>query len=427
MKRQTLSLMFAVTLGLALFTCHPAYAESTLSVLPTGNGSFILQGSGMEGVSAMDVTITYDAATLSNPQVTKGGLIPDALMGVNPTVLGAVRLGIVTTKPITGAGTVATLIFVEAGNSPGVITGIKANITDSKGKPLPVQAQVLNSLNEPQAAPASPPNAGTQPGVTAPPVLMPDAGRQAVTGGVVVPSEDSAATAKKEPAPAPEAMPEPSAEKAVVSQETVSSVTGTSLQAVKRTGQNIKVYSQKSVLDRFRAYRGERSVKAFTELFNQEPLIGFNQDPPIALSNGKATIKVSFIAVPVGKEKPDVKAAGVVLLSLQKDPDNTNTWIAELRPDKKAISATLIVDQEKVHMVFPIVVAPDVNIDFDKSGKVTEIDFKLFLMDLSPAHKMQFDLNNDGKRDYVDDYIFTANYIVKKTTETKPLTNMKLK
>lgn len=77
------------------------------------------------------------------------------------------------------------------------------------------------------------------------------------------------------------------------------------------------------------------------------------------------------------------------------------------------MSATLFVSYKKVMIEFPIIVAPKAVVDLDKSRKVTEADFKLFLRDRGSAKKPKFDLNGDGKRDFVDDYIFTANYLVK--------------
>ncbi len=423
MKRKTVSLMFSLTLALAMSYFSPVYAVSTLSVLPSGNGGFVVQGDGMDDVASMDITITYDASTLSNPRATAGGLIAGALMAVNANVPGTVRVGIVTTSPIKGAGAIATLAFDQVGNSPGRIIAIKTNITNSKGTPLPVQARISNAPNEPLSASTSPSDAASQSGATAPPVATPGGGAPIVINGGTVP-DGSATTEKKEPAPAPKALPEPTKDKVVVSQETPSYEAGKE-QPVKPTGQGKNIYSQKSVLERFRRYKGERSVKAFCELFNQEPLIGFRQDPPIALANGKNEINISFIAMPAGKEKPDVKIVGAVLLSLKKDPDNTNTWNAVLRPDKKAVSARLVVNQEKVNMVFPVIVAPEADVDLDKSGTVTEADFEMFLNYRGSAQKPQFDLNNDGKRDFLEDYIFTANYLVKKQTEAKKRTNKK--
>lgn len=417
--------MCVLTIALTLFYSQLLYAASTLSLSSSGNGGFVLQGEGMENVASLDITIIYDTATLANPRVTSGGLISGALMQVNPNVPGTVRMGIITISPIKGTGAIATLAFDQVGNSPGKIIAIKASITNSNGKPLPVQAQIVNPPDEPVSASTTLSNTATQSGTTASPAAaIPDVGRQILIPGGIVPSNDSAATAKKETSPAPEAMPEPAKENVVISQETVSYATGTA-QSAKPSDQNKKISIQKNVLERFREYKGEQSVKALTELFNQEPLIGFRQDPLIVLSDGKATVKISFIAMPNAKKIPDVKVTGAALLSLKKDPDYTNTWIAELRPDKKIVSATLVVSQEKANMEFPIVVAPEANVDLDKSGEVTEADFKLYLLDRGTTNKPRFDLNNDGKRDFVDDYIFTANYLVQKQSEAKQQTNKK--
>lgn len=419
--------MCVLTIALMLFYSQPVYATSTLSLLSSGNGGFVLQGEGMENVASLDITIIYDTSTLANPRVASGGLISGALMQVNPNVPGTVRMGIITISPIKGTGTIATLAFDQVGSSPGKIAAINAIITNSNGKPLLVQARFVNPSNEPVSASATPSNTATQSGTTASPAaVIPDGGRQILIPGGIVPSNDSAATAKKEPSPVPEAMPEPAKENVVISQETVSYATGKA-QSAEPSDQNKKITIQKNVLERFREYKGEQSVKALTELFNQEPLIGFRQDPLIVLSDGKATVKISFIAMPNAKKMPDVKITGAALLSLKKDPDYTNTWIAELRPDKKTISATLVVSQEKTNMEFPIVVAPEANVDLDKSGVVTEADFKLYLLDRGTTNKPRFDLNNDGKRDFVDDYIFTANYLLQKQSEAKQQTIKKLR
>jgi hypothetical protein len=57
------------------------------------------------------------------------------------------------------------------------------------------------------------------------------------------------------------------------------------------------------------------------------------------------------------------------------------------------------------------------DIALSKRGAVTEEDFKLFLKDRGTLKSPKYDLNGDGKRDYLDDYIFTANYIVARQNE----------
>jgi len=414
MKIKASSLICVLTLALTLFYSQPVCAASTLSLLSSGDGGFSLQGVGMENVAALDVTINYETSTLSNPRVMPGVFISGALMQVNPNVPGTVRMLIITTSPIKGDGTIATLAFDQTGNSPGRIIAINASVANINGDPLPVLAQIVNSPNETEPSSITPSNAGTRSDTGAVPA---PSGQQGMIVGIV-PSGASAGSKIEEPSAAPEVSPEPVKELEVVSQETASRAPGTE-QEKSPSKQEKNIYSQKSVLERFGIYTGARSAKALTELFNQEPLIGFRQVAPVVLSDGKALVKISFIAMTTGKKKPDVKVSGATLLSLKKDTDNTNTWIAELRPDKKAVSATLAVSQEKVNMEFPIVVAPAATVDLDKSGSVTEADFMLFLRDRGTAKNPKFDLNGDGKRDFVDEYVFTANYIIKKPVVIK--------
>jgi hypothetical protein len=108
----------------------------------------------MENVAAMDITITYDAASLSNPRVQQGGLISGALTAVNLNVPGTVRMAIIRTTPIQGSGIIATLTFDRTGGSGGKITGLGARLSNLDGRPLPALAQVINPATRVQPLPA---------------------------------------------------------------------------------------------------------------------------------------------------------------------------------------------------------------------------------------------------------------------------------
>ncbi len=172
------------------------------------------------------------------------------------------------------------------------------------------------------------------------------------------------------------------------------------------------------MVDRFREFKGKAGIKAYLDLFKEEGMIGFRQEPKIALSDGKNKVKAIFIAMPGARTSTDIAIMGARLLSLLPDPEYSNTWIAEALPEKDGYRSTLSVPQGDILMVFPLTVAPSVNIDLDGSGKITEEDFKLFLREKGTASAPRFDLNHDGKRDSLDDYIFTANYMAK-VNETK--------
>jgi hypothetical protein len=83
--------------------------------------------------------------------------------------------------------------------------------------------------------------------------------------------------------------------------------------------------------------------------------------------------------------------------------------VLKLLPGKGVYEASLALPLDNLMVVLPLVVAPRLNVDLDNSGTVTDSDFTLFLEKGSA-----FDLNGDGKRDYLDDYLFTANYLAAK-------------
>ncbi len=171
------------------------------------------------------------------------------------------------------------------------------------------------------------------------------------------------------------------------------------------------VYRPPTVLERFRDYRGERTPAAFMALFDQQQMIGFRQEPPVVLSDGKAVVRLKFVSTPERENISDVALSGGRVLAAMKDPEATNMWIIEVVPEKGTYETAMALLQRGVLMVFPVAVAPPVNIDLNKSGDVTEEDFRIFLHDRGTPPSPVSDLNGDGIRDFRDDYLFTANYL----------------
>ncbi len=395
-----------ITAAMSVALEFPAFAASLLTIAPSEGGVFLLQGTDMDNVAAMDITITYDAASLANPTVAQGTLVSGAMMAVNPNTSGVIRIAIIRTTPFKGSGGIATLIFKETGASPGKILSLSAHLANLDGKPVPSQTQVVSpTTGETDAVastPSSVPNNAAPAAVVPPPPPM--IVQQVAPRDGSARQEDAQAQEKEEPAQSTiEAKRDPP-----LSEEKVEP----HIEPTK------KVIAQKSVLERFHEYRGERTVKAFTALFEQESLFGFRQIPSVVLSDDKATVKIAFIFFSGNKTAPEVTLQGAKLISLQKDRDNTNTWIVEAKPVRGVYAASLTVLQDAGLMEFPLTVAPRINLDLDKSGKVTDNDFVLFLKKRTqvktgggPA------VNTEDAPGYREDYIFTANYLVEQTAE----------
>ncbi|MBS1243275.1 MAG: hypothetical protein H6R44_1030, partial [Nitrospirae bacterium] len=165
------------------------------------------------------------------------------------------------------------------------------------------------------------------------------------------------------------------------------------------------VYRQTSILERFRTYRGERTPAAFIGLFGNESMIGCRQEPPVALSDGKSVVQFVFVSSPGTRTSSDIAVMGAKLLSLKRDPDNTNTWIVDLLPDRGAYQASVAVPLGELKMIYPLTVAPKIEIRPARGKSVTMADFDRYLRERGK------DLNKDGKLDNLDDFIYTANYL----------------
>ena len=399
-----LTMAFLVLAGIPI-----AYA-SMLTVTSQGGGLFLLQGTGLENVAAMDITLQYDDGALGNPRFEQGGLISGAMMAVNSNVPGVVRIAVIRITPITGGGTIAFLTFDRIGIGSNTITGLTVKLTDINGRLLHAQTQVVKPQETVASTSQQPASQGTESknaAAKAPPVTQ--VVTPVIAPGIVIKTPESGTSQQdKQPVTTGEAgqpAQEPSIAKAYDSARK-GPETSTDPPIREKA-----VYTQKSVLDLFKDYSGPRTPKALLALFEQEPMIGCRQEPSLVLSDGIALAKVAFLAPAEQKSSPDVALIGASLVSLERDRENSNTWIATVRPHRNVIEAKIIMPLKDIAMVIPLTVAPKVNISLKTTGKVTEEDFNLYLKDSGRKRSQGRDLNGDGRTDYLDDYIFTANYL----------------
>jgi len=123
------------TLNNILFEIHK------ISITSTGSGTYSIQADNLNGVAAIDLTISYDSSSLSSPTVTDGALISGALLVPNTLNPGQIRIAIIRATPFSGGGEIAKISFA-AKTGTGGITALTASITDIAGKPLIVQTSI---------------------------------------------------------------------------------------------------------------------------------------------------------------------------------------------------------------------------------------------------------------------------------------------
>src|SRR6185369_14295372 len=70
---------------------------ASVSVVPSSNSEYVIQGSNLVGVAAVELVVSYDSTTLSSPTVTNGGLFSDALFAANPNFTSSsIKIAIVS-------------------------------------------------------------------------------------------------------------------------------------------------------------------------------------------------------------------------------------------------------------------------------------------------------------------------------------------
>jgi len=164
------------------------------------------------------------------------------------------------------------------------------------------------------------------------------------------------------------------------------------------------------VLERFRTYTGPRTPEALTALFSQPAGSVVRQLPLIALSDGStAVIIAARITTPEGRAI-SFSLEGANLLSTRKIKEAE--WELKALPDKGGVTMSLLVMNGKETISYPLTVAPALPAEADLSIQ----GFEDFLAKGNGSGQTARDLNNDGRHDYLDDYIFTANFLAQQLT-----------
>ena len=175
-----------------------------------------------------------------------------------------------------------------------------------------------------------------------------------------------------------------------------------------------KLRSIPNSLDRFSAIVGERTLSAYQAIFTTNVRDnGFTQEPPIAISDGKAAITMTIEMDSKG-ENPNFAFQGASAKSVRKTGEKT--WLLEAIPEKGAMDVKAIISVGKERVDVPMVVVPEIDPVIVKRTKgLSEegVETLLSRKDLAPD-RPAYDLNGDGKRDYQDDYILVGHYLLNK-------------
>lgn len=389
------------TISMLLMSIQSAFAAS-VTITPTAVGTYSVQGNSMDGVAGIDLKIIYDSSSLSSPTVSQGSLVAGALMAANTNNPGSIKIAIVSTKALSGSGQIATVTFTTQ-NGAGGISSASVSMINSKG--APIAAQVVVSSGSAVSAPTSdftttPGVPFSQPGAAAT-TTAPTSSIPTYLGTVNMPSDvqTKSDTKSADVTGEPVQLPEPAATKPVEPPAEIKPV------SEPQKSVKVTMTSYKGILDNFSAYKGKKTPAIFIALFSKEITPAIRQEPAIAMSDGKTAVSLLVKHVPSGDKSPNFALNGAKLVSISKDA--SSTWIIEAMPHKGIMQASLTIMTDSEYIEYPLTLAPTID-----GVSSSEADFVVFLND-SGAAPPKHDLNSDGKHDYLDDFTYTANYLMK--------------
>lgn len=167
-----------------------------------------------------------------------------------------------------------------------------------------------------------------------------------------------------------------------------------------------------SVLDRFKTFSGKRVPAEMLRMFSLPELAGIvSQSPQVALSNGSSTVRLKVTVKGAPATAPNFAFINARQVSnVRSGPE---TWQIELIPDAGSWSCSVIVQNGATTIEIPVTVAPSVAAERDVSLPA----FEAYLNSGAGSPLPQHDLNDDGRNDYLDDYMFTANFLARKQSD----------
>ncbi|MCM0082031.1 cohesin domain-containing protein [Geomonas sp. Red32] len=407
-----------------------AFAASSLTISsPNNDGNFVVQGS-LAGVNGIQIDIGYDSTTLSNPSVTTGALLGGLLSATNSGSNPIHFAGAMPSGSINSQGVALTISFTPVAGTAGTITSFSVKALDGKSQNVAVATYVRN----PSAVASNTDTTGGSGGSGS------TSGGSGTTGGGsgTAGTTDTANTGTKgtssqpfvaggtltfpadsNPADNPAARPAPQADQegqgrggnqGTAAQTASTPPSDQQENAAKPAPQQVYHARQLvSVLERFRLFTGEKTPENLMALFRPENSATFIQTPAVAIADGKSTVILTITGVP-GDRAPNFSFTSAHYVALDRTGDGE--WEIEVRPDQGAVTASVTMLHGGVVQEFPLTVAPKVELAAAKQGAApSEADFALFLKERGTPTAPKYDLNGDGKRDYIDDYIYTANYL----------------
>lgn len=405
-------------------------AATTITVEQSG----IINGSGMDGITGIDLTIKYNVSQLSSPTVTKGSLVSRGMLAANTVTPGVIRIAIISTTPFSGDGQIAAINFAS-NSGKGGINPESASILDTKEvmyAGVPTSAAGAATVFTFQSNPTDPATTGliSEPGIpfsqttsstqtktqtqnqnqNPTPTQNPSSSTTGYTNTVTIQTDTlqttseppaSNAAKSKEPESTPQQQTQP--DTVPPPQTAVSN----DKPAEKKTDIPRQQVVFKSVVERFKAYIGDKSLPIMAALFRKEVSQFIRQEPAVALSNGKSRVKITIDLPTHIATSPNFALNDATLLSVKREAGHDRRWIIEALPYTNSWKSFLIIIAGDESFEYPLTVAPAIA----NGLKLDESSWNALLKTSETAKLPINDYNHDGLHDHIDEFIFVANYL----------------
>lgn len=402
------------------------YAATIINIAPTGSAAYSITATDLQESAGIDLLISYDTATLETPKVKSGALATGAMMEANVSTSGVVRIVFITAGAIKGTGELASVTFTKKGTTPAPPLKLSSSVYAASGSQLAVQSTSVAQQQEagtdspnkdsktPSAGTAGAPvvsSSGTMATIFSPitPQVSTTSGSVSFPQETVVKNDPARQGASKDGlSEEPEYMKTPADTPAVA---VGSAAVTVALPEIKAAGALHTLKSNQSVLDSFRVYKDMRTVKQLSALFKDSGLhtTGIVQSPPIVVSDGKTIVTV---AVDLSAEAaPSFSLKGANMKSIRRVSDKK--WEIDALPQKGKSDIRLSILLKGERTEAPLVVVP--TISQEVAGKLATLSVvALDAMLATPLknNKPAYDMNNDRKQDYVDDYILIGHWLL---------------
>jgi hypothetical protein len=428
-----LRLIVSILLLLGLVAVSDFGEAATITIVPVGTATYSIAATDLQDAAGIELSIMYDKDALEIPIVKYGAMTAGALPAQNVTVPGSVRIVFITTGVIKGSGELASITFISKGKTPAWQPkfSLPPTVYDSNGSPLVVhsEATVSASVIEVKSEDGTVKNsADTSSGimvttpVTAAPVTT-QSGTAFVANMTIPPVSGDQNTPVLDTVRKDAVQEEPEyqnvpAESVVIS---ASEEVAVALPAAdKAAGERWKaaLKSTQSVQEKFRTYNGIRTISSLASLFDRKALsaAGVIQTPDIVVADGVSLVTVA-LELANETETPSFSLKGANMKSIREV--SGNKWELEALPQKNKsdVRLSIIVKGERIEVA--LVAVPPLNQVGVALLALSDAALDEQLARPQTNNNLTYDMNSDGKQDYLDDYILVAHWLLKQKPGAK--------